>query len=202
FTLVACNDTTGGVGLESEGDTLVIRVWNDEFIGRFRDYYPGYVKTNQDGTDVLDDGTVVKWIKVANDNNAYQIALDTALANQSSAAANDKIDMFLIEADYATKYANDLYAMDVVNELKIKESALADQYQYTKDIVTDKDGVLRAVSWQATPGLFAYRADLAREVLGTDDPVQVQSMINTWAKFDTVAAQMKVKTYKMLSGYD
>lgn len=202
FTLVACNDTTGGVGLESEGDTLVIRVWNDEFIGRFRDYYPGYVKTNQDGTDVLDDGTVVKWIKVANDNNAYQIALDTALANQSSAAANDKIDMFLIEADYATKYANDLYAMDVVNELKIKESALADQYQYTKDIVTDKDGVLRAVSWQATPGLFAYRADLAREVLGTDDPVQVQSMINTWAKFDAVAAQMKAKTYKMLSGYD
>ena len=31
----------------------------------------------------LDDGTIVKWIQVANDNNAYQIALDAALANQT-----------------------------------------------------------------------------------------------------------------------
>lgn len=200
--LVACTDNTGGLSVDTEGDTLVIRVWNDEFIGRFRSYYPGYVKTNSDNTDLLDDGTIVKWIQVANDQNGYQIALDTALANQASAAANDKIDIFLIEADYATKYANDLYALDVINDLKIRESALADQYQYTKDIVTDASGKLRAVSWQATPGLFAYRADIAREVLGTDDPVQVQAKINTWAKFDTVAADMKAESYKMLSGYD
>ena len=200
--LVACTDNTGGLSVDAEGDTLVIRVWNDEFIGRFRSFYPGYVKTNTDNTDLLDDGTIVKWIQVANDQNGYQIALDTALANQATAAANDKIDIFLIEADYATKYANDLYALDVVNDLKIRESALADQYQYTKDIVTDASGKLRAVSWQATPGLFAYRADIAREVLGTDDPVQVQAKINTWAKFDTVAAQMKTESYKMLSGYD
>lgn len=75
-------------------------------------------------------------------------------------------------------------------------------YQYTKDIVTDDKGILRAVSWQATPGLFAYRADIAREVLGTDVPAEVQAKIDTWAKFDTVAAQMKAKSYSMLSGYD
>ncbi|MFA7417626.1 MAG: ABC transporter substrate-binding protein [Acholeplasma sp.] len=200
--LVACDNTSGGVSSKSEGDTLVIRVWNDEFIGRFRNFYPGYVKTNSDGTDVLDDGTIVKWIQVANDNNAYQIALDAALSNQASAAANDKVDIFLIEADYATKYANDRFALDVHKDLNIRESVFADQYQYTKDIVTDEGGALRAVSWQATPGLFAYRADIARAVLGTDVPSEVQAKIDTWAKFDTVAAQMNDENYRMLSGYD
>src|SRR5690554_375656 len=202
FVLVACDNNSGGIEATEEGSTLVIRVWNDEFIGRFRDFYPGYVKTNSDGTDLLDDGTIVKWIQVANDDNAYQIALDTALANQESAAANDKVDIFLIEADYATKYANDRYALDVHKDLKIKESVFADQYQYTKDIVTDETGALRAVSWQATPGLFAYRADIAEEVFGTSDPKQVQAKIDTWAKFNDVAKQMHDADYKMLSGYD
>ena len=49
--LVACDNGSGGVEAKEEGSTLVIRVWNDEFIGRFRDFYPGYVKTNPDGTD-------------------------------------------------------------------------------------------------------------------------------------------------------
>ncbi len=160
------------------------------------------MKTNTDGTDLLDDGTIVKWVIVANDNNAYQLALDSALAQQENAAANDKVDIFLIEADYATKYANDRFALDVIGELGIRESALANQYQYTKDIVTDKDGILRAVSWQATPGLFAYRADIAREVLGTDNPTQVQAALSDWTKFNQVAAQMAAKGYKMLSGYD
>lgn len=202
FALIACNETSGGIELSEEGDVLVIRAWNTEFQDRFRSFYPGYVKTNSDGTDLLDDGTVVKWVIVANDENAYQIALDAALDGQSSAKADDKVDIFLIEADYATKYANERYALDVHGELGIKESVFADQYQYTKDIVTDDKGILRATSWQATPGLFAYRADIAQEVLGTSDPVEVQKELSDWTKFNAVAAKMAEKEYKMLSGYD
>ena len=202
LTLSACNDDAEVTEFGQEGKVLNIRVWNDEFIGRFRNYYPGYLETNADGDDVLDDGTIVKWIQVANDNNGYQNALDTALLNQDSASADDKVDMFLIEADYAKKYANDSYALDVINELMIPEASLAQQYQYTKDIVTDESGALRAVSWQATPGLFAYRTDIAQEVLGTSDPVEVQALLNDWDKFDDVAADMKASEYAMISGYD
>lgn len=198
FSLTAC----GNDDSEEQGKVLNIRVWNDEFIGRFRDYYPGYVETNADGDDVLEDGTIVKWIQVANDNNGYQNALDTALLNQDDAAADDKLDMFLIEADYALKYANDMYALDVVEDLGLTTADLSEQYQYTKDIVTDADGVLRAVSWQATPGLFAYRTDLADEVLGTSDPVEVQALLNNWSKFDGVAEDMSDAGYAMISGYD
>jgi hypothetical protein len=202
FSLAACgnNDTT--TELTEEGSVLNIRVWNDEFIGRFRNYYPGYLETLEDGTDLLDDGTIVNWIQVANDNNGYQNALDTALLNQDSAAADDKIDMFLIEADYAMKYANDTYALDVINDLGIPEYTLSQQYQYTKDIVTDESGALRAVSWQATPGLFAYRADIAQEVLGVSEPEDVQALLSDWAKFDDVAEDMNAEGYAMISGFD
>lgn len=202
FTLSACNDDGETTTTTEEGGVLNIRVWNDEFIGRFRNYYPGYLETLEDGSDLLDDGTIVNWIQVANDNNGYQNALDTALLAQDSADADDKIDMFLIEADYAMKYANDEYALDVINELGIPEHTLSQQYQYTKDIVTDEDGVLRAVSWQATPGLFAYRTDIAQEVLGVTEPDDVQALLNNWDKFDDVAADMHAEGYAMISGYD
>ena len=201
-SLAACNKDNTETVLTEEGSVLNIRVWNDEFIGRFRNYYPGYLKTNNDGTDLLDDGTIVNWIQVANDNNGYQNALDTALQNQASADADDKVDMFLIEADYAKKYANDMYALDVVGDLGIPEVTLAQQYQYTKDIVTDEQGVLRAVSWQATPGLFAYRTDIAQQVLGVSEPEDVQALLDNWTKFDNVAASMKTAGYAMISGFD
>ena len=203
LSLVACgSESTEPTEFQEEGAVLNIRVWNDEFIGRFRNYYPGYLRTLEDGTDLLDDGTIVNWIQVANDNNGYQNALDTALLNQDNASADDKIDMFLIEADYAKKYANDLYALDVKGDLGIPETTLDQQYQYTKDIVTDDSGVLRAVSWQATPGLFAYRTDVAETVLGTSDPVAVQALLNNWTKFDAAAVDMKAAGYAMISGYD
>ncbi|MDD3128824.1 MAG: hypothetical protein PHF05_03840 [Candidatus Izemoplasmatales bacterium] len=202
LSLAACAENTEAGELKEEGKVLNIRVWNDEFIGRFRTFYPGYLETKANGQDLLDDGTVVNWIEVANDNNGYQNALDTALLNQDSAAADDKIDMFLIEADYAKKYANDTYAMDVIGELGIPEHTLSQQYQYTKDIVTDDSGILRAVSWQATPGLFAYRTDIAEEVLGVSDPEDVQALLDSWEKFDAVAEDMKAEDYVMISGFD
>ena len=44
-----------------------------------------------------------KWTINANENNNYQNKLDEALLNQDSAADDDKVDIFLIEADYALK---------------------------------------------------------------------------------------------------
>lgn len=194
--LVACTN--------DETEVLVIRVWNTEFQDRFRAFYPDYVETNKDGNDVLTDGTIVKWIIVANDDNAYQNALDQALENQDRAKKNDKVDIFLIEADYATKYTNERFALDIKGDLGITDAQLSNQYKYTQDIVTDANGKLRGTSWQATPGLFAYRTDIAEAVLGTSEPAEVQTLLSDWDKFNTVAAQMAAHAnkYKMLSGFD
>ncbi len=187
------------------GSVVNIRVWNDEFISRFKDYYPNVteVKKNEEYTIPNPSGSgtlTVKFQMTSNQNNAYQMALDTALAGQSKAAADDKVDIFLLEADYALKYVNDNVSVDVA-DLGITEADTANMYKYTKDVATSK-GRLKALSWQATPGLFAYRTDIAEAVLGTSDPVEVQKKLADWNKFDEVAAKMKEKGYNMLSGYD
>ena len=86
-----------------EGKVLNIWCWNDEFQSRFNDYYPGVKEVAADkSTTTLNNGITVKWtINPTTDNN-YQNKLDEALLKQDSAAADDKIDIFLVEADYAS----------------------------------------------------------------------------------------------------
>ena len=45
------------------------------------------------------------------------------------------------------------------------DAELANQYQYTKDIVTDSEGNLKGVSWQGCPGVLIYNREAAKEVL-------------------------------------
>ena len=179
----------------AQGKVLNIWCWNDEFQGRFNNYYPEVASIAEDkSTTTLKDGTVVKWTINANENNNYQNKLDEALLNQDSAADDDKVDIFLIEADYALKYVDSDYALDVKADIGLTDADLAGQYQYTKDIVS-VDGSQRGTTWQATPGLFAYRRSIAKEVLGTDDPTEVQSHLSDWDKFNEVAAQAYAKGY-------
>ena len=189
-------------GTSAAGKVLNIWCWNDEFQSRFNDYYPEVSEIAADkSTTTLKDGTTVKWTINANENNNYQNKLDEALLSQDSAADDDKIDIFLIEADYALKYVDSDYVLDVKADIGLTDSDLAGQYQYTKDIVT-VDGSQRGTTWQATPGLFAYRRSIAKDVLGTDDPTEVQTYLSDWDKFNDVAAQAAAKGYKMLSGFD
>ena len=192
-------------GIESapaDGAVLNIWCWNDEFQSRFNDYYPEVKAVAEDkSTTTLNDGTIVKWTINPNENNNYQNKLDEALLAQDSAAADDKIDIFLIEADYALKYVDSDYTLDVRGDIGLTDADLSGQYPYTQDIAT-AGGKLKGVTWQATPGLFAYRRSIAKDVLGTDDPAQVQEALSDWDKFNAVAEQAAAKGYKMLSGYD
>ena len=186
----------------AEGSVLNVWCWNDEFQSRFNDYYPEVKEIAADkSTTTLNDGTIVKWTINPNDNNNYQNKLDEALLAQDSAAEDDKIDIFLIEADYALKYVDSPYTLDVRADIGLTDDELAGQYKYTQDIAS-ADGVLKGVTWQATPGLFAYRRSIAKDVLGTDDPAEVQTYLSDWDKFNEVAAKAAEKGYKMLSGYD
>lgn len=195
---------SAGAAASEEGKILNIWCWNDEFQSRFNDYYPEVESVAEDkSTTTLKDGTVVKWTINPNQDNNYQNKLDEALMAQADASEDNKIDIFLIEADYALKYVSaDVDVAMPLSELGITAEDLADQYQYTKDIVSDENGEQRATSWQAAPGLFAYRRSIAKDVLGTDDPAEVQAALSDWTKFGKVAAQAKEKGYYMVSGYD
>lgn len=173
---------------------LTIYVWNDEFQTRFKDYF--------EKAGLVPKDVTVNWVVTPNQDNAYQNKLDEALLNQDKAAPNDKIDIFLVEADYALKYVNTPATLDVIKDVGLTKADVSQMYKYTKDIMTDSNGVLKGVSWQACPGGLIYRRSIAKDVLGTDDPAKVQEALSSWDKFDAVAAKAKAKGYFMLSGYD
>lgn len=185
-------DVTAEKGAKGEeGKVINIYVWNDEFKTRYEDYY----------ASKLPEGYTVNFVTTPSENNAYQNALDEALLNQADAKADDKVDMFLVEADYILKYVNSDSTLDL-KEIGITDEDMSKQYDYTKVIAQDTNGLQKGISWQGCPGLYIYRRSIAKEVLGTDDPAEVQKAINDWDSFDKTAAKMKEKGYYMVSGFD
>ena len=188
--LVGC----GSSKPKSNGKVLNIYCWNEEFKTRVTDHYPGYEEV--DATTGKIGDVTVKWNITPNDDNAYQNNLDAHLLNQAKAKADEKIDLFLVEADYALKYVNSDYTLPI-SDLGIEESELADQYQYTKDIVTDSNGVLKGVSWQGCPGVLFYNRQAAIDVLGSDDAATVQAAVADWDTFAATADKVQAAGYKM-----
>ncbi len=182
--------------LVNTGKKYNIYVWNTEFKERFEKYYW------DQRDEALWDGVEVNWVTNPNDDNNYQTKLDEAIKGQNDAADDDKIDMFLVEADYAMKYVNSDAPLDVIGEVGLTKDDLANQYKYTQDVMTDSSGTLKGVSWQATPGLFMYNTEYAKQVLGTDDPEEVQKAVADWDKFAETAQKMKDAGIFMVSGYD
>ncbi len=180
--------------VSDDGKVFNIYCWNEEFKSRLTDHYPGYEEVDATHGKIGDVDVV--WTIVPSDDNAYQNNLDETLLGQADAAADDKIDLFLVEADYALKYVDTPYTVPV-SELGVTDADVADQYQYTKDVVTDSQGQLKGVSWQGCPGVLIYNRAAATEVLGADDADTVQAAVKDWDTFQATAAQMADAGYKM-----
>ena len=195
-TAMAASLLVGCGGAKSNGKVLNIYCWNEEFKSRITDHYADY--TEVDATTGKIGDVTVKWNITPSDDNAYQNNLDATLLKQDSADADDKIDIFLVEADYALKYVDTEYTM-AVSDLGIKAEDIAEQYKYTQDIVTDSKGVLKGLSWQGCPAVMFYNREVAKEVLGTDDPAAVQEYVKDWDTFVATAATMDAAGYDMVS---
>ena len=167
---------------DDEGKVFNIYAWNEEFKGFFEKYY------------TVPEGVTVNWIIVPSADGAYQNALDEALLNQADAADDEKVDMFLAEADYIVKYTNSAATQDI-EALGVTDFSNA--YTYTVQAASDADGVVKGVSFQCCPSALIYRRSIAKDVLGTDDPAEVQAALDSWEKFEAVAAEAKEKGYLM-----
>ena len=114
----------------NDGKILNIYCWNDEFQSRITDHYPDYKKVDATHGKIGDIDVV--WNITPSENNAYQNNLDETLLKQADASADDKIDLFLVEADYAPKYVDSDYTMPI-KDLGITDSDISKQYKYTQD---------------------------------------------------------------------
>lgn len=167
---------------DTEGKKLRIACWNYEF------------KSFVDAFYKVPDGYEIEWVQTPNKDGAYQNALDEALAKNADADPDKKIDIFLAEADYIQKYSFSDKSVDLSTIGVEKTDSM---YDYVVNAGSDKDGKLKAVSWQATPSCMIIRKSIAKEVLGTDDPTELQSKLDSWDKFNEVAKTAKEKGYIM-----
>ncbi len=146
----------------NDGKILNIYCWNEEFQSRITDHYPDYKKVDATHGKIGDIDVV--WNITPSENNAYQNNLDETLLKQADASADDKIDLFLVEADYAPKYVDSDYTMPI-KDLGITDSDISKQYKYTQDVVTDSEGNLKGLSWQGCPGVLFYNRAAAKRYL-------------------------------------
>ena len=166
----------------AEGKVFNIYAWNEEFKGFFEKYYE------------VPEGVTVNWIIVPNTDGAYQKALDEALLNQANVSDDEKVDMFLAEADYILKYTNSDATQDVT---ALGVTDFSNAYTYTVQAASDANGVVKGVSFQCCPSAMIYRRSIAQDVLGVSEPEEVQPLVDSWEKFADVAAQAKAKGYYM-----
>ncbi len=190
----AAADTAAPAG--EEGKVLNISAWNEEFKSRLTDHYPGYEVV--DGTTGKIGDVTVNWLITPNEENAYQNRLDELLLAQANAADDEKVDLFLVEADYAVKYTDTDFTLPI-KDLGITDDELKDQYKYTQDVVTDSNGVIKGTSWQGCPGVMIYNREVAKEVFGTDDPAEIQPLFADWDKFYESAGKLDAAGYDVIS---
>lgn len=177
-------------GDAAASDAFVVWGWNTDFVAIqeiIQEQYPDLGKrivfVNTGGSDY------------------YQDKVDEILADPNNELYPD---LMLLEVDYVQKYVNSSYLMDVA-ELGITGDDMSQMYDYNLQMGTDSEGAIRALFWQATPGSFQIRADLAELYLGTTDAAELQEKyFSSWDKIVAAAKTVDEGSggkVKLLSGY-
>jgi multiple sugar transport system substrate-binding protein len=56
-------------------------------------------------------------------------------------------------------------------------------FDYTAQLITDSKGRICGLDWELDAAGLAYKRDMAKKYLGTDDPDKLESMLGTWEEF-------------------
>ena len=167
---------------EADDGPVTLEVWSRG--EEIKDFIPGFEALHPDikvNVTVIPDAEMTP-------------KLITVLASGSGVP-----DLFMHEANYIKYLVEaDCYA-DLLDEPYNAGELASGIWQPVIDVGTDSTGALRVLSWQASPGSIIYRRDIALEVLGTDDPDEITSMMDTQEEFMDVARKMKENGYIMVS---
>lgn len=102
-------------------------------------------------------------------------------------------DLMICDADWIAQYANNDKLTQPVSAIGLNKSDFTNAYEYTLAWGTNDNGDFMAPTFQATPGGFVYRADLAEQYLGVKTPAEMQAKISDWDKFQATAKELKDK---------
>lgn len=170
----------GGDDASAKGDaskSLVVWSFTDELSKMIDAPGYGYKAAHQDIT--------VEYSLTPTDQ--FPNKLDPVLAS-----GNGCPDVFALENAFVRKYIEEgpdllLPLDDVYAEIKDKMADYPMQ-------IGSYNGHVYGMAWQVCPGAVFYRRSLAKEFLGTDDPVEVQKAMADLSKFLELAETIKTKS--------
>lgn len=172
-TLTACGGNTSSSSSEGD-DTLVVWTLAEDL----KDFAAHYEE---------ETGTKVEVNVIAPAD--YPTKLNTTLGSQ-----NKDVDVIVGEPQMLADFFDAGFFADLS---EFQDKADEELVDYIVDAGTDEDGVLRALSYQVTPGSVIYRRDLAKEVFGTDDPEAIGEMFSTYDKIEETAATLNEAGYSI-----
>ena len=109
--------------------------------------------------------------------------------------------IFAGEVSYAKYWVKDETRTMDLSTIGLTVDKYGNSYQFAQQFGT-YNNKLKAVTWQTCPGSVFYNRKIAKEVFGTDDPEQIQALLQDWDSFFAAAEKLKKKGYKIVSGPD
>jgi len=187
FTVILVLTMALSACAKTPGEKTVLNVWS--FTNEIQTMAIAFEKTHPD-VDVV-------YTMIPMTNGEYQTKLMATLGT-------DQVpDVVALEAAFVKQYVESDFLADLKSlNADVKK---ADVYPFVTEVGTF-DGVLKALSYQATPGALFYRRSLAKEYFGTDDPVEMQKILGDMDKYTAAAEVVKTKsggdTYMVASNGD
>jgi len=103
---------------------------------------------------------------------------------QGYASGGDMPDLLIAEISFRAS----AFALDVWDDLEaepynLDRSVLLD---YVPSVTSNADGKIVGIENIQSPAFMAYKRDLAKEYLGTDDPAELETMFQTYDDYATI----------------
>lgn len=175
LTFLAAFSIGGMTGCRSSKNRITIWTFSDELQEIADTYYDG-------NANVIIKGSVA------------QIQTDLMNAKKSGRGIPDIV---ALEAAVVADFTSDTAANSGLVPLDDIEGT-DDMYDYTKTVATSTDGKILGLSWQATPGGFFYKEDVAK-LVGINSVEQMEAKISTWAGYLELAEACKVQNIAVAS---
>lgn len=99
-------------------------------------------------------------------------------------------DIMIMDSDWTQQYVNDDSLTAAYETIGLSKDDFTEAFSYTLSVGTSESGVFKAASFQATPGGFVYRADLAEQYLGVTSPEEMQEKVKDWDTFQATGVEL------------
>ena len=160
-------------------EKVTLRVWSftDELRGMIDKYFaPAH-------PDITIDYTLYP-----TDGSEYRNKLDTILATDPT--GGEAPDVFALEAAFVKYYVNS-DATASMADVGFAPEDYATSIPAMVQIGTDsRNGEVKGLAWQSTPGALFYRASLAEKYLGVTSPEEFQELVSDWDTFMETAEEL------------